>query len=409
MAKRIGIIGAGAAGLFAAGRAASLGNHVMVFEKNKRAGKKLLITGKGRCNITNNCSLEELIKNIPGNGRFLYSAFNKFNNHDIMDFFESVNVPVKTERGNRVFPVSDKSLDVVNSLVDYARSQGAKFLYEAPVKEIVCEGNRVKGILLQNNDYYEFDSVILATGGVSYPMTGSTGDGYKMAEQLGHTVIDLKPSLVPLEVSEGWAARLQGLTLKNVLLTAFDNKNNKVYYEQGEMLFTHFGVSGPMILSASRHVMDCGFAGSYLLIDLKPALDEETLDQRLQRDFAKYSRKHFGNSLSDLLPKSLIPVFVELSGISPDKPVHQITKSERKDLVKLLKGLKLTVTKPRPISEAIVTAGGISTKEINPSTMESKLVKGLFFAGEIIDVDAYTGGFNLTIAFSTGYVAGSNA
>jgi len=408
MSKRIGIIGAGAAGLIAAGRAASLGNHVMVFEKNKKAGKKLLITGKGRCNITNNCSLEELMKNIPGNGRFLYSAFNKFNNHDIMNFFESVNVPVKTERGNRVFPVSDKSLDVVNSLVNYARSQGAKFLYEAPVKEIVCDENSVKGILLQNNDYYELDSVILATGGISYPMTGSTGDGYKMAEKLGHTVTDLKPSLVPLEVREGWASRLQGLTLKNVGLTAFDNKNNKVYYEQGEMLFTHFGVSGPMILSASRHVMDCGFTGSYFLIDLKPALDEDTLDQRLQRDFTRYSRKHFENSLSDLLPKSLIPVIVELSGISPDKPVHQITKSERKNLVKLLKGLKLTVTKPRPVSEAIVTAGGISTKEINPSTMESKLVKGLFFAGEIIDVDAYTGGFNLTIAFSTGYVAGSN-
>lgn len=409
MAKRIGIIGAGAAGLFAAGRAASLGNHVMVFEKNKRAGKKLLITGKGRCNITNNCSLEELMMNIPGNGRFLYSAFNKFNNHDIMDFFASVNVPVKTERGNRVFPVSDKSLDVVNSLVNYARSQGAKFLYEAPVKEIVCEENIVKGILLQNNDYYEFDSVILATGGISYPMTGSTGDGHRMAEKLGHTVTDLKPSLVPLEVREEWAARLQGLTLKNVGLTAFDSNNNKVYYEQGEMLFTHFGVSGPMILSASRHVMDCGFTGSYFLIDIKPALDEETLDQRLQRDFAKYSRKHFENSLSDLLPKSLIPVIVDLSGISPDKPVHQITKSERKNLVKLLKGLKLTVTKPRPVSEAIVTAGGISTKEINPSTMESRLVRGLFFAGEIIDVDAYTGGFNLTIAFSTGYVAGSSA
>ena len=408
MSKRIGIIGAGAAGLIAAGRAASLGNHVMVFEKNKKAGKKLLITGKGRCNITNNCSLEELMKNIPGNGRFLYSAFNKFNNHDIMNFFESVNVPVKTERGNRVFPVSDKSLDVVNSLVNYARSQGAKFLYEAPVKEIVCDENSVKGILLQNNDYYELDSVILATGGISYPMTGSTGDGYKLGEKLGHTVTDLKPSLVPLEVREGWASRLQGLTLKNVGLTAFDNKNNKVYYEQGEMLFTHFGVSGPMILSASRHVMDCGFTGSYFLIDLKPALDEDTLDQRLQRDFTRYSRKHFENSLSDLLPKSLIPVIVELSGISPDKPVHQITKSERKNLVKLLKGLKLTVTKPRPVSEAIVTAGGISTKEINPSTMESKLVKGLFFAGEIIDVDAYTGGFNLTIAFSTGYVAGSN-
>lgn len=409
MANKIGIIGAGAAGLFAAGRAASLGNQVKVFEKNKRAGKKLLITGKGRCNITNNCTLEELMDNIPGNGRFLYSAFNKFNNHDIMDFFESINVPVKTERGNRVFPVSDRSQDIVNGLINYVRSQDAQFFYEAPVKEIVCEENKVKGILLQNDDYYEFDSVILATGGISYPITGSTGDGHKMAKKLGHTVTDLKPSLVPLEVREKWAARLQGLTLRNVGLTAFDNKDNKVYYEQGEMLFTHFGVSGPMILSASRHVMDCGYTGAYFLIDLKPALDEETLDQRLQRDFAQYSRKYFGNSLSDLLPKSLIPVFIELSGISPEKPVHQITKTERKNIVQLLKGIKLTVTKPRPVSEAIVTAGGISTKEINPSTMESKLIKGLFFTGEIIDVDAYTGGFNLTIAFSTGYVAGSNA
>lgn len=409
MAKRIGIIGAGAAGLFAAGRAASLGNHVVVFEKNRRAGKKLLITGKGRCNITNNCTIDELMANIPGNGRFLYSALNKFNNQNIMDFFDAVNVPVKTERGNRVFPVSDRSHDVVNALMNYDRNHGAKFLHEAPVKEIICEENEVKGVLLQNSDFYELDSVILATGGISYPMTGSTGDGHKMAEKLGHTITDLKPSLVPLEIREEWAARLQGLTLKNVGLTAFDNKSNKVYYEQGEMLFTHFGVSGPMILSASRHIMDCGYTEAYFLIDLKPALDEETLDQRLQRDFAKYSRKQFVNSLSDLLPKSLIPVFIELSGISPEKPVHQITKSERRNLVKLLKGIKLTVSKPRPVSEAIVTAGGVSIKEINPSTMESKLIKGLFFAGEVIDVDAYTGGFNLTIAFSTGYIAGSNA
>lgn len=409
MANRTGIIGAGAAGLFAAGRAASLGNHVVVFEKNRRAGKKLLITGKGRCNITNNCTIDELMANIPGNGRFLYSALNKFNNQNIMDFFDAVNVPVKTERGNRVFPVSDRSHDVVNALMNYDRNHGAKFLHEAPVKEIICEENEVKGVLLQNSDFYELDSVILATGGISYPMTGSTGDGHKMAEKLGHTITDLKPSLVPLEIREEWAARLQGLTLKNVGLTAFDNKSNKVYYEQGEMLFTHFGVSGPMILSASRHIMDCGYTEAYFLIDLKPALDEETLDQRLQRDFAKYSRKQFVNSLSDLLPKSLIPVFIELSGISPEKPVHQITKSERRNLVKLLKGIKLTVSKPRPVSEAIVTAGGVSIKEINPSTMESKLIKGLFFAGEVIDVDAYTGGFNLTIAFSTGYIAGSNA
>lgn len=409
MANKVGIIGAGAAGLFAAGIAASLGNNITVFEKNKRAGRKLLITGKGRCNITNDCTLDELMANIPGNGRFLYSAFNKYNNRSIMDFFEALNVPVKTERGNRVFPVSDRSHDVVDSLVNYARSQGAHFLFEASVKEVICEDNKIKGILLQNNDYHELDSVILATGGISYSMTGSTGDGHKIAAKLGHTVTDLKPSLVPLEIVESWVSQLQGLTLKNVGLTVFDDKDNKVYYEQGEMLFTHFGVSGPLILSASRHIMECGYSGAKLFIDLKPALDEETLDQRLQRDFSKYSRKQFGNSLSDLLPKSLIPVFIELSGISSEKPVHQITKAERKELVKLLKGIKLTVSKPRPLEEAIVTAGGISIKEINPSTMESKLIKGLFFAGELIDVDAYTGGFNLTIAFSTGYIAGSNA
>lgn len=409
MANKIGIIGAGAAGLFAAGRAASLGNSVKVFEKNKRAGKKLLITGKGRCNITNNCTIDELMANIPGNGRFLYSSFTRYNNHNIMDFFKLVNVPVKTERGNRVFPVSDRSMDVVNALINFARGQGAEFLYEASVKEIICEKNKVKGVLLQNNDFHELDSVILATGGISYPTTGSTGDGHKMATKLGHTITKLKPSLVPLEIQENWAIRLKGLTLRNVGLTAFDNKGNQVYSEQGEMLFTHFGVSGPMILSASRHILDCGYTGAYFIIDLKSALDEETLDHRLQRDFSKYSRKQFGNSLADLLPKSLIPVFIELSGISPEKPVHQITKSERKELVKLLKGIKLTVSRPRPVEEAIVTAGGILTKEINPSTMESKLIKGLFFAGEIIDVDAYTGGFNLTIAFSTGYVAGSNA
>jgi len=409
MSKRIGIIGAGAAGLFAAGIAGAAGKSALVFEKNKKPGRKLLITGKGRCNITNNCSMEELMSNIPGNGRFLYSAFNKFNNLDIMAFFESINVPVKTERGNRVFPVSDRSMDVVNALVNYAKSNGAKFLFESPVAEICCVNGQVRGVKQKNNDYYELDSVILATGGLSYPMTGSEGDGYRMAKALGHTVTELKPSLVPLETVEKWVPDLQGLTLKNVGLTAFDNKGNKVYHEQGEMLFTHFGVSGPMILSASRHIMDCGYKGAYFIIDLKPALDEEKLDLRLQRDFAKYSRKQFGNSLSDLLPKSLIPVFVELSGIPSEKPVNQITRTERKELVKLFKGLKVTVSKPRPIQEAIITAGGISTKEINPSTMESKLIKGLYFAGEIIDVDAYTGGFNLTIAFSTAYAAAMNA
>lgn len=409
MTKIVGIVGAGAAGLMAAGRAASLGKTVIVFEKNSRAGKKILITGKGRCNVTNNCSMEDLMANIPGNGKFLYSSLNKFNNIDVMDFFENYNVPLRTERGNRVFPESDRSNDIAKALIRYAEGNGAKFIYRSPVKEILVDNGCVTGVKLDNNDVYELSSVILATGGMSYQITGSTGDGYRMAQQLGHTLIPPKPSLVPLETREKWVADAQGLALKNVGLTVYDNKGTKVYRDQGEMLFTHFGVSGPMILSASRHILDCGYAGSVLVIDLKPALSEEALDLRVQRDFAKYARKQFSNSLGDLLPKSLIPVIIELSGIDREKPVHQITKAERAKLVSLLKSLKLTVSKARPIDEAIVTAGGISTKEINPSTMESKLIKGLYFAGEIIDVDGYTGGFNLTIAFSTGFTAGTSA
>lgn len=409
MANSVGIVGAGAAGLMAAGKAASLGKTVKVFEKNNRAGKKLLITGKGRCNITNNCSMEDLFANIPGNGRFLYSTLNQYNHYDIMDFFESNGVPIRTERGNRVFPESDRSFDVAEALLRYAKGQGAQFYYHSPVKEILCENHAITGLKLQNNDVYELDSVILATGGLSYPMTGSTGDGYRFAQGFGHTITEPRPSLVPLETKEKWVTEVQGLALKNVGLSVYDTQGHKVYEELGEMLFTHFGVSGPMILSASRHILDCGYTGAVLVIDLKPALDEETLDSRIQRDFSKYSRKQFSNALDELLPKSLIPVFIELSGISPDKPVNQITKLERRELVKLLKGIKLTVSKARPIDEAIITAGGISIKEINPSTMESKIIKGLYFAGEMIDVDAYTGGFNLTIAFSTGYTAGSHA
>lgn len=409
MSKLVGVIGAGAAGLMAAGRAASLGKSVLVFEKNSRAGKKLLITGKGRCNITNACSMEELMANIPGNGRFLYSCFNKFNNHDVMSFFEEYGVPLKIERGNRVFPESDHSNDILKALMKYAQGNGAKFIFNAAVKEILCENNQVTGVKLINNDVYELDSVILATGGASYPLTGSTGDGYRLAGALGHGLVTPKPSLVPLETKEKWVSEVEGLSLRNVGLTVYNPEGKKVYQELGEMLFTGFGVSGPMILSASRHILDWDYKDSVLMIDLKPALDEETLDLRLQRDFAKYSRKHFSNALDDLLPRSLIPVFVRLSNIPADKPVHQITKAERRELVKLLKGIKLTVSRARPIDEAIVTAGGIPTKEINPSTLESKLVKSLYFAGEIIDVDAYTGGFNLTIAFSTGYAAGTNA
>jgi len=409
MAGRIGIVGAGAAGLMAAGWAASLGKDVIVFEKNDRAGKKILIAGKGRCNITNTCTMEELISHIPGNGRFLYSSFRNFNNHDVMEFFKKNNVPLKTEPGGRVFPTSDRSNDILKALLNYAQLNGARLLYNSAVRDILCENGRVTGVKLENGDIYELDSVILSTGGLSYPATGSTGDGYKIAGKLGHTIVEPKPSLIPLETCEKWVRDVQGLTLKEVRLTVYDNKGAKVFDEQGDMIFTHFGVSGPLILSASRHILDCGYRGSVLNIDLIPGLAEERLDLLIQTDFARYSRKQFSNSLNDLLPKSLINVIAKLSGIDREKPVNQITRSERLKLVSLLKGLRLTVSKPRPISEAVVTAGGVSTKEINPSTMESKIVKGLFFAGEIIDVDGYTGGFNLTIAFSTGFTAGTNA
>ena len=407
--RRIGIIGAGPAGLIAAGRAAGRSNSVLVFEKNNRAGKKLMITGKGRCNITNACPEEELLKNIPGNGRFLYSCLSRFSNHDIIGFFSDHGVPLKIERGNRVFPESDRASDLVDALIGYAVNEGAELHYHSPVRQIVCEERTVKGVLLDNRDFYELDSVIIATGGISYPLTGSTGEGHAMARALGHHVTELKPSLVPLETVETWVQDVQGLALKNVGLTVYDPIGSKVYADQGEMLFTHFGVSGPMILSASCHILKSGFKGAALLIDLKPALDEETLDKRIQRDFEKYSRKQLINSLDELLPKSMIPVFVNLLGISPEKPVNQITKTDRKKIVSLLKGIRLTVSGARPISEAIVTSGGVSVKEVDPKTMESKLVKGLFFAGEVIDVDAYTGGFNLTIALSTGFTAGSYA
>lgn len=406
--KKVGVIGAGPAGLMAAGRASELGSRVIIFEKNGRAARKLMITGKGRCNITNACPEDELLRNIPGNGKFLHSAFSRFSNHDIIQFFERLGVPLKTERGNRVFPVSDRASDIVDAMVGYANRSGAEFRYRAPVSGIICENGAVKGVRLQNDDFIELDSVVLATGGMSYPLTGSTGDGYAMAREMGHTVTTLNPSLVPLETRETWVGRVKGLTLKNVGLSVYDTGKRLVYRDQGELLFTHFGVSGPMILSASRHILECGFRGAELVIDMKPALDEETLDRRIQRDFGKYSRKQLSNSFDDLLPKSMIPVFIDLLGIPPEKPVNQITKSDRKAIVSLLKGIWLTVSGARPIDEAVVTAGGVSIREIDPKTMESKLINGLFFAGEIIDVDAYTGGFNLTIAISTGYAAGSS-
>lgn len=406
MSRRTIVIGAGAAGLMAAGRAAERGFEVILLEKNDRPGKKLRISGKGRCNITNNTDIDGLIQNIPGNGSFLYSSFYTFSNEDIMQFFRDEGLELKVERGGRVFPVSDDANDVVSALVRRAARSGAVIRYRSPVTSIEVSDGAVKGVALKNSETIECDSVVLATGGVSYPGTGSTGDGYKMAQKLGHTIAPLKPSLVPLVSTEKWVKDLQGLTLKNIAITIYDRNRKKVYTDFGEMLFTHFGVSGPVILSASRHIIQYGYRDVFLSIDLKPALSPEILDSRIQRDFEKYSRKQFKNSLDDLLPRKMIPVIVDLSGISADKPVNQVTKTERRTLVSLLKGLTLEISGSRPISEAIVTAGGICTDEIDPATMESKLIKGLFFAGEIMDVDGYTGGFNLTIAFSTGYVAG---
>ncbi len=392
----------------AAGRAAERGLDVILLEKNDKPGKKLRISGKGRCNITNDTDIEGLIQNIPGNGNFLYSSFYTFSNEDLMSFLRSEGLEIKTERGGRVFPVSDNARDVIDVLIRYVKNNGAEIRYDSSVDSIEVSNGEVVGVKLKNGRFVEGSSVVLATGGVSYPGTGSTGDGYKIARHLGHSVTELKPSLVPLLAVDEWVGKLQGLSLKNIEITILDKKKKKIYTDFGEMLFTHFGVSGPVILSASRHIMQYGYKDVYLVIDLKPALTEDTLDARIQRDFDKYSRKQFKNCLDDLLPQKLIPVIIELSGIHEDKPVNQITKAERRKLVELFKGLTLEISGSRPISEAIVTAGGISTDEINPSTMESKLIKGLYFAGEVIDVDGYTGGFNLTIAFSTGYLAGSN-
>ena len=408
MSKKIVVIGAGAAGLLAAGKAAERGHEVILVEKNDRPGKKVLISGKGRCNITNNTDIEGLIENIPGNGNFLYSAFYSFSNTDLIDMLKENGLETKVERGGRVFPVSDNAKDVVDTLYRVITKNKVKVLLRSPVQEIKTTEGKVESVILKDGRQIECDSVILATGGASYPGTGSTGDGYKIAARLGHTIVELKPSLVPLMTNDQWVYELQGLSLKNISINFVNKKGKKMYSDFGEMLFTHFGVSGPVILSGSRHILDYDYRDIKLAIDLKPALSEDKLDERIQRDFEEFSRKQYKNSLDDLLPKKMIPVIIKLSGILPEKFVNQITKEERKKLVKLLKNLELNITGPRPIEEAIITVGGISTEEINPSTMESKLIKGLFFAGEIIDVDGYTGGFNLTIAFSTGYLAGMN-
>ncbi len=404
--NKVIVVGGGPAGIMAAGIAARRGKKVLLLEKNDRLGKKLLISGKGRCNITNDTDIEGLIQNTPGNGSFLYSSFYSFSNFDLVNFFSELGLETKVERGGRVFPVSDSAKDVVAVLLSFLKDSGVEIRTGSAVKEIMSEDSRVTGVKLSDGEVILADSVILAVGGMSYPGTGSTGDGYEMARRLGHTVMPLKPSLVPLITKEEWVGDLQGLSLKNISVTFSNSKGKEIYSDFGEMLFTHFGVSGPVILSASRHLLSYDFKDIKLSIDLKPALSEEKLDERVQRDFDKYSRKQFKNSLDELLPQKLIPVVIELSKIDQFKPVHQITREERKRIVGLLKHFELTVHAARPIKEAIVTAGGIKTNEINPSTMESKKTGGLYFAGEIIDVDAYTGGFNLTIAFSTGHLAG---
>ncbi len=440
--KKVIVTGGGAAGMFAAYFAASAGNDVILLEKNEKLGKKIYITGKGRCNVTNACDVEELFDNVKSNSKFLYSAFYGYDNSRVIDFFESHGMPTKVERGNRVFPVSDKSSDVIFTLqralkeknvdirlntavrnlnfadaLETAQYSSERMTDETPdAKENVSENTsenknisrKVTGVTLADGTILDADAVIVATGGLSYPSTGSTGDGYRMAESAGHTVTECTPSLVPFNVKEQWVKELQGLSLKNTAITIYNGKK-KLYEDFGEMLFTHFGVSGPMILSASASIKQSLIKQPLTMyIDLKPALTQEALDKRILREFEEAKNKQFKNSINKLLPAKLIPVIIELSGIDPDKKVNEISKEERNNLLMLFKKLPLTLNGPRGWNEAIITKGGIKVKEINPSTMESKLVKNLFFAGEVLDLDAYTGGFNLQIAWSTGYLAGSS-
>lgn len=412
---KVVVIGGGPAGMLAAISAAKSGNSVTLLEKNNILGKKILITGKGRCNITSSLDISDFINNIPGNGRFLYSAFENFTNEDIIDLLKSEGVKVKEERGNRIFPVSDKAEDVRAALERVVRKSGVQVKLNSKVDKIEVEENRVKRVIC-DNEKYDADKVILATGGRSYPLTGSNGEGYEIAEKVGHTIKPVRGSLVPLLADKEVCSRMQGLSLRNVGIIMLDlEKDKKIYSDFGEMLFTHFGVSGPTILSGSAHLLrykdvDKKIADKkvVLKIDLKPALSMEQLDARILRDFTEVKNKQFKNSLDKLLPKKMIDVVIDKSKINSDKHVNEITREERLNLVKLLKNFEVRIDGFRPVDEAIVTAGGINVKEINPKTMESKIISGLYFAGEIIDVDAYTGGFNLQIAYSTGFAAGQN-
>ena len=397
------IVGAGAAGLMTAVVCSEIGKSVLMFDKNEKLGRKLRITGKGRCNLCNNCTNEEVIANTVSNGRFLYSSLSNFSAEDLMNFFESRGVPLKTERGNRVYPQSDKANDIADLLVNLIEKNNVEVKKQA-VQKIIEENSAVKAVISNNQSYFA-NNILIATGGTSYKATGSTGDGYKFAKALGHTIIPPKASLVGLCSNDDFLSELQGLSLKNTKLSLF--RNEKLIYEDfGEMLFTHFGISGPIVLSASAYIRD---DEKYMvLLDLKPALTVEQLDNRLVRDFEKFANKNFDNYLSELLPRKLIPIFTSLTQISSETKCHSITKEQRVNIIEKLKNFKLNISELRPINEAIICAGGVSVKEVNPKTMQSKIIDGLFFAGEVLDLDAYTGGFNLQIAFSTAYTAGIN-
>lgn len=406
--SKVLIIGAGAAGMYAAVTAARAGHQVHVFEKNDKAGRKLFITGKGRCNLTNDCDTEELLQAVKSNRKFLYSSFYTHTNQDVIRFFQDNGMPVKTERGGRVFPASDHSSDVIRTLERQMSKWGVRLHLGTEVRELLTEEGRIAGLLLGDGTRETGDACIVATGGFSYPLTGSTGDGYRFAREAGHSVTDLVPSLVPVEAKEKWVGDLMGLSLRNIELTVKDGKK-ELYRDFGEMLFTHFGLSGPVVLSATSKVgprLEKGPLSFH--IDLKPALTPEQLDQRILRDFGEQKNRQFKNSLGKLLPAKLIPVVVGLSGISPEKKIHDISREERRGLVSLLKDLTVTAVSLRSWSEAIITKGGVSVREIDPATMESKKIKGLYFAGEVLDLDAVTGGFNLQIAWSTAYLAGSS-
>lgn len=404
--KKVIVIGAGPAGMMAA-IAASKENDVVLLEGNEKLGKKLFITGKGRCNVTNAKDIGDFFDFIPGNPYFLYSALYTFTNQDTMNYFEDHGIKLKVERGGRVFPNSDKSSDIIRGLEQGLKECNVKIRLNSKVKSFRKYENRIEYVELEDGSKVHGDAFIICTGGKSYPLTGSRGDGFKFAESLGHHVTQLKPSLIPLEAEDKWVKDLMGLSLKNVTFTIFED-GKKVYSNEGEMLFTHFGVTGPLVLSGSRYVKDLKNKKYEASINLKPALDYKELDARVQRDFKKYINKDFKNSLDDLLPQKLIPVMIHLSGINETKKVNEITKEERRRLVELLQNLRFKITGLRPIDQAIVTAGGVNIDEVDPSTMKSRIIDNLSFAGEVLDVDAFTGGYNVQIAFSTGYLAGVN-